>query len=120
MVESDYAQKATRELIKLAALVIVTVIMLFCGIGFVLTKSHGSMLPGITRFFAEITKPALWSSRFLTISLTVFLLILIFLIENFLVRNHRITFKVYRGFNIFLIVLVVLLTWSVVVPLIKQ
>ena len=78
MVENNGAQKATRELIKLAVLVAVTFILFFQGIGFVLTKSYTSLLPGITRLVIEI-RHASSINGFLIVPVTVFVLILVFL-----------------------------------------
>ena len=119
MVENNGAQKATRELIKLAVLVAVTFILFFQGIGFVLTKSYTSLLPGITRLVIEI-RHASSINGFLIVPVTVFVLILVFLVENFVITDHQVTSKIYRGFNIFFIVLNILLGWSVVVPLMRQ
>ena len=119
MVESNSAQKSTRELIKLAVLVAVAFMLFFQGIGFVLTKSYTSLLPGITRLVIEI-RHALSINGFLIVPVTVFVLILVFLIENFVITGHQVTFKIYRGFNIFFIILNILLTWSVVVPLLRR
>jgi hypothetical protein len=119
--EQITAKEATRELVKLSVLVAITFILLVNILGFMVTKfymTRAMVLPAITRILIEL-QHALRINIFFTIPLIVFVIILPFLLENFVVKNHIVTYGIYKKINLFLIVLNVLIAVGIVLPIIR-
>jgi len=122
MIESQMTSKeSTRELVKLSIFVATIFILLVNVLGFVVTKfymTRAMALPVATQILISF-QHAVRINIFFVLPLIVFVIILLFLVENFVVKNHAMTCGIYKKVNFVLVILNVLIAVGIVLPILR-